>query len=99
MIVDFPMPDATRRRRLWEHSLAPLPQRDDLDLDFCAEAFELSGGNIRSIAVTLGYRAAAASGPIDMADVDPRRRRGVPQARPAVPRGRVRAVLHALLRP
>ena len=32
---------------------------DDLDLDFCAEAFELSGGNIRSIAVTIGYRAAA----------------------------------------
>ena len=31
---------------------------DDLDLDFCAEAFELSGGNIRSIAVTAAYLAA-----------------------------------------
>jgi hypothetical protein len=68
-IVDFPMPDAASRRILWEHSLRPLPQRADLDLEFCARAFELSGGNIRSVAVTLGYRAAASGGPIDMADV------------------------------
>ncbi len=62
VIVDFPMPDAALRRQLWQQCLAPLPLRDDLDLDFCAEAFELSGGNIRSIAVTLGYRAAATGG-------------------------------------
>jgi hypothetical protein len=69
VVIDFPMPDAPRRRILWDQSLAPLPQSDELDLDFCAERFELSGGNIRSIAVTLGYRAAATGAPIEMATV------------------------------
>ena len=69
VIVDFALPDATRRRRLWEHSISSLPQRDDLDLDFVAGAFELSGGNIRSIAVTLAYRAASGERAIDMGDV------------------------------
>jgi hypothetical protein len=69
VIVDFPMPDRMLRAVLWDHSLAALPRCDDLDLQFCADAFELSGGNIRSIAVTLGYRAAATAAPVDMADV------------------------------
>ncbi len=69
VIVDFALPDATRRRRLWEHSIESLPQADDLDLDFVAGAFELSGGNIRSIAVTLAYRAASGERAIDMGDV------------------------------
>ena len=52
-IVDFPMPEeerpapalgsATCRRRC--------PQADDIDLDFLARRFELSGGNIRNICV------------------------------------------------
>ena len=91
----------TRRSagELWEQCLAPLPRDDDLDLDFCAEAFELSGGNIRSIAVTIGYRAAAGDRADRHGRRDPRRRRGVPQARPPLPRGRVRPVLpRSLLR-
>ena len=49
--------------------MAPLPRRrrcrvgDDLDLDFCARAFELSGGNIRSAATTAAYLAAASGAP------------------------------------
>jgi hypothetical protein len=66
VVVDFPMPDPAQRRVLWRQSIAPLPRGDDVDLDFCADAFELSGGNIRSIAVTLGYRAAATGEPIGM---------------------------------
>ena len=69
VIVDFPIPDADLRRMLWAQCLSPLPVRDDLDLDFCAKAFELSGGNIRSIAVTVGYRAAASGEAIEMTDV------------------------------
>lgn len=69
MVVDFPMPDRTLRRVLWTHCLARLPCEDDLDLDYCADAFELSGGNIRSIAVTVAYHAAAGGRPITMADL------------------------------
>jgi ATPase family associated with various cellular activities (AAA) len=69
LIVDFPMPDRGLRRSLWVHSLAPLSISGDVDLDFCAEAFELSGGDIRSIAVTIAYRSASGDHDVHMADV------------------------------
>jgi hypothetical protein len=46
-----------------------VPRADDLDLDFCARAFELSGGNIRSIAITAAYLAADSGQPVSMADL------------------------------
>lgn len=67
LIVDFPVPDAPQRLLLWDRSLGPhLPRAADLDLPFCAEAFELAGGNIRSIAVTAAYLAAEAGGAVTM---------------------------------
>jgi hypothetical protein len=69
-VVEFPVPDEAHRRRLWEHCLAPaVPRGPDLDLDFCAAAFELPGGNIRSIALTSAYFAAAGDRPVRMADL------------------------------
>jgi len=59
LVVDFPLPDVTHRRALWDRCLGTrIPRSDDLDLDFCARAFELSGGNIRSAVVAAAYRAA-----------------------------------------
>src|SRR5207244_3373361 len=46
VVVDFPAPDPVHRRQLWDRCLGPLVPRGDVDLDFCAAAFELSGGNI-----------------------------------------------------
>ena len=70
MMIDFPLPDMELRRVLWEQCLAPdVPRAEDLDLDFCARSFELSGGNIRSIAITAAYLAAEASSPVSMADL------------------------------
>ncbi|MFF5971220.1 ATP-binding protein [Streptomyces sp. NPDC012769] len=67
LVVDFPVPDPTHRLLLWDRTLGPhLPRATDLDLPFCAEAFELSGGNIRSIAVTAAYLAAEAGGALTM---------------------------------
>ncbi|MFJ9823882.1 AAA family ATPase [Streptomyces sp. NPDC101160] len=67
LIVDFPVPDPPQRLLLWDRSLGPhLPRGVDLDLEFCAEAFELAGGNIRSIAVTAAYLAAEAGGAVTM---------------------------------
>lgn len=65
-VVDFPMPDVDQRRALWSKVLATVPCAGDLDLDFCGQTFELSGGNIRSAAVTAAYRAAASSTPVSM---------------------------------
>ena len=70
VIADFPMPDTEQRRALWDRCLGmALPRADDLDLDFCAEQFELSGGSIRACAVTAAYLAAEADRPVTMADV------------------------------
>jgi SpoVK/Ycf46/Vps4 family AAA+-type ATPase len=70
MIIDFPTPDAVQRRELWDRCLGSvLPRGDDLDLDFCAEAFELSGGNIRSAVIGAAYLAADAGTPVGMADL------------------------------
>jgi SpoVK/Ycf46/Vps4 family AAA+-type ATPase len=70
VIVDFPVPDVPQRRLLWERCLGDrLPRADDLDLDFCALAFELSGGNIRSAVITAAYLAADAGRPVGMGDL------------------------------
>ncbi len=70
MIIEFPSPDAPLRRALWDRCLAPgVPRGPDLDLDFCAQAFELSGGNIRSIALTAAYLAADSGRPVAMVDL------------------------------
>ncbi len=70
LVVDFPLPDADQRRVLWDRCLGSrLPRSPDLDLDFCAEAFELAGGNIRSVAVTAAYLAAESGTAVTMADL------------------------------
>jgi SpoVK/Ycf46/Vps4 family AAA+-type ATPase len=66
-VVEFPFPSADDRLRIWE---AVLPQETpcdpDLDFDFLATAFELSGGSIRNIALSAAFLAAADSRRIGM---------------------------------
>jgi hypothetical protein len=70
LLVDFPMPDVDLRRALWERCIGSnVPRADDLDLDFCARAFELSGGNIRNVALAAAFQAANAARPMSMADL------------------------------
>ncbi|MEV0090287.1 ATP-binding protein [Streptomyces sp. NPDC050738] len=71
LVVDFPFPDVELRLALWRSCLAGVPQTDGLDdeLAVCAKEFELSGGAIRSAAVTAGYLAAGRGGPLTDADV------------------------------
>jgi hypothetical protein len=70
VIVDFPMPEADDRRRLWElHLRLDLPKGTDIDFAFLASAFKLSGGNIRNICLAAAFFAAADGGQVTMADV------------------------------
>lgn len=70
MIIDFPAPDERSRLSIWQRCLRPpVPVTDDLDLDFCASAFTMSGGNIRSAATTAGYLAAGVDRPIGMPEL------------------------------
>jgi hypothetical protein len=59
VVVDFPDPDEEHRRRLWVRLLGEAPLDADVEFDFLAAAFPLTGGNIRNIAVTASYLAAA----------------------------------------
>ncbi len=70
VVINYPLPDEDSRRKLWRHGIgARIPQEPDLDIDFCARAFELSGGNIRSAVVTAAYLAAAAARPLRTEDL------------------------------
>jgi hypothetical protein len=69
-IIDFPMPEQDDRLRIWQTNLPHgLPLAADIDLDFLARAFKLSGGNIRNVAVGAAYRAAEAGRPVAMLDL------------------------------
>ena len=69
-IVDFPVPDPDLRRTLWDQCLGPaVPRGEDLDLDFCAQAFDFSGGAIRSVVITAAYLAAEKAGTVGMTEL------------------------------
>jgi Winged helix domain, variant/ATPase family associated with various cellular activities (AAA) len=70
VVVEFPEPEEEHRRSLWDRCLGPYaPRADDLDLDFLARAFRLSGGNIRNIVVAAAHAAADEDRAVSMADL------------------------------
>jgi hypothetical protein len=68
VVVEFPMPGPAERRRIWAHCLpGAAPTGADLDLDFLADTFEVSGGTIRNAVLAAAFGAAEAGTPITMA--------------------------------
>ena len=60
LVMEFQMPDAARRRRIWarlERSKAPLAK--DVDLELLAQQFDLSGGHIRQAILAAAHDGAA----------------------------------------
>ncbi|MEG0780738.1 MAG: ATP-binding protein, partial [Oscillospiraceae bacterium] len=66
-IVEFPLPDRERREQIWR-SVMPreLPMEEDIDFDFLARSFELSGSSIKNIVVSAAFLAAAEAVPMGM---------------------------------
>jgi len=61
-ILDFPMPDAPMRRRLWEQSLPAAHFRAaDVDVEAFVDRFRLSGGSIQNIGLAAAHMAAASA--------------------------------------
>jgi SpoVK/Ycf46/Vps4 family AAA+-type ATPase len=57
--VEFPFPNEKDRRRIWEGIWPQDTPRDPaLDIDFMARRFEITGGNIRNIALAAAFLAA-----------------------------------------
>jgi SpoVK/Ycf46/Vps4 family AAA+-type ATPase len=66
-VIDFPFPEAEDRRRIWRLVLpASAPIADDVDLDFLANQFKLSGGAIRNCSLAAAFRAADEDSQIEM---------------------------------
>ncbi len=58
-IVHFPQPDEANRRRIWGGMWPDeTPVCDDVDLDYMARQFKLSGGHIKNIVVAAAFLAA-----------------------------------------
>ncbi|MES1164428.1 MAG: AAA family ATPase [Verrucomicrobiota bacterium] len=66
--VEFPVPDEHNRESLWAKVFpAATPRSADLDLDFLAKRFKLSGASIKNVALNSAYLAASNGGVVDMA--------------------------------
>ncbi len=64
--VEFPVPDEDGRRAIWRLSFPPSAPSEDIDVDFLARQFRISGGSIRNAALTAAFIAAESGGPITM---------------------------------
>lgn len=63
--VEFPFPRAGERRLIWEKIWpSQAPRRADLPLERMADGFEISGGNIKNIALAAAFLAAHDGGEI-----------------------------------
>lgn len=62
----FTLPDENMRRKLWQDALAGIPSQG-IQIEYLARQFELSGAQIKNIALNAAYRAAADEGVLYMA--------------------------------
>ncbi len=70
VVVDFPMPNAAQRLALWQRYLpASFPRDDDVDLEFMARSFRLTGGAIHNICTTSAFDAYGGDGRIAMSSI------------------------------
>jgi AAA+ superfamily predicted ATPase len=58
-VIEFPFPGAAERRRIWDVVWPPeAPKDPEIDFDALAERYEITGGNIRNIALASAFLAA-----------------------------------------
>ncbi|HYM96907.1 MAG TPA: ATP-binding protein, partial [Candidatus Sulfotelmatobacter sp.] len=66
-VVIFPEPGVEERRKIWARMFpGAAPLDPDIDLEFMAQRFRITGGNIRNIALAGAFLAAAEGAPIAM---------------------------------
>jgi len=66
--VDFPRPDREARGAIWRRVFPAATPVEDLDVEFLS-GFELTGGNIKNIALGAAFLAAAEDRPVGMSHV------------------------------
>ena len=68
-VIDFPFPDAAQRALIWRAVLPPALPRDGIDYDALAR-LTVTGGFIRTIALTAAWLAAESDGVLRMAHLE-----------------------------
>ena len=68
--VEFPFPGKEQRRELWKNVFPPETRLGKLDYNYLSDNFELSGNNIKNIAVHSAFLAAASQDLNDL-QIDP----------------------------
>ncbi len=64
--IEFPLPNEKSRELIWKHTFpAETPLGKDIDFAFLSK-FKLTGGNIKNIALSASFLAAAGSGEVGM---------------------------------
>ena len=67
-IIEFPFPSEKQRYQIWQKIFPKsAPCSPELDLNFLARNFELTGANIRNIALTAAFLAADDNNQIEVA--------------------------------
>jgi ATP-dependent 26S proteasome regulatory subunit len=64
--IEFPFPALDQRLAIWQQVWPENMPRQSLDLDFMARRFELTGGNIRNIALSAAFLGAEDAGCVRM---------------------------------
>lgn len=66
-VIEFPVPSPVERRKLWERAIPEgAPRMDDLDLDYLAQQFQLSGGSIINASINACVVAASEDSAVGM---------------------------------
>ncbi len=66
-VIDFPFPEVEDRKRIWRLLLpAEAPFAEDIDIDFLATRFKLSGGAIRNCSLSAAFQGAEQGDTIEM---------------------------------
>jgi hypothetical protein len=66
-VIEFPQPGPAEREQLWRGIFpAAAPLADDIDFEFLGRRFELSGGDIRNVALDAAFIAARRGGSVAM---------------------------------
>ena len=70
-VVEFPFPDEAAREKIWRlHFPDKSPRDENLDFQFLASQFKISGGSIRNVVIEAAFLAAEERGALGRITID-----------------------------
>lgn len=69
-IIEFPFPSMQERKEIWQKAIPnEMPLDHDIDIDFLAEKFELTGSSIKNAVYSAAFLAASHEKPVGMKEL------------------------------